>query len=123
MRKPEPEVQVLNQVLGHCPACGRQTLDRAPGGAIVCGGVPECPHPDMVTTLLIQDAAETDHIVLLEPDSWTIRHPLRERIGSMLEDCPLAPHVAGLDPTINPLGRYRVRRSPHDRGWIWELAR
>ncbi len=125
MTPPPPErIQVPRMsdvsLVGYCPACGgagRPSLvAREASGAISCTAK-DCPDPMMVTTLLTQDAAEAAHIVVIEPGSWAIRHPLRERIGNLLEDCPLAPYVAGLGDIQEP-GRYRVYSFAGD--WAWE---
>lgn len=119
--------QVRDVAGAYCPmGCG-QTLHLSPGGMIVCL-TPTCPDQMAVSKLLGE--SETDHIVTLNDDartwvfnketgydeqvspgvwygSFTIRHPLRERIElDDLADCPLHPHLSRNHP--GEAGTYRV---------------
>jgi hypothetical protein len=95
--------------------CGH-TLFVADGGYITCSYV-HCPNPTAVTDLL--EDRETEHMVEIGEEKFTVRHPLRERLGDKLMTCDLYEHIAGLDgPPARP-GRYRVRRW-NDR-WTWEI--
>ena len=70
---------------------------------------------------LLEDA-EAEHVVTFEASTFTVRHPLRERIGGQLEDCDLHRYVAALPgPPVRP-GRYRARAQPTG-DWSWETAR
>lgn len=102
-------------VAGHCPmGCG-QTLYVGSGGHITCARI-DCPDPCAVDRILFD--AETEHVVEFGAGSFTIRHPLRERLGDALMQCALHDHVTGLDgPPVEP-GRYRAR--VHDGMWTWE---
>ncbi|WP_174774606.1 MULTISPECIES: DUF6085 family protein [unclassified Cryobacterium] len=93
-------------VIGNCPmGCGR-TLAVDPHGAILCRAF-GCPNSRAATTIL-QDA-ETEHVVTFARDDFTIKHPLRERIGDELLDCPMHAQLAALtEPPVKP-GRYRVQ--------------
>lgn len=102
-------------VAGYCPmGCG-WTLGRTYGGHITCGS-PSCPRPDAVATLL--EDRETEHIVQFDTETFTIRHPLRERLDDALMECQLHTYIQGLaGPPVRP-GRYRSR-ADGDR-WTWE---
>lgn len=93
--------------------CG-QTLFLGAGGYVTCGWE-KCPHPDAVSAIL--DDAETDHIVELTDSSWSVRHPLRERIDDAMLDCPLGRWLADLSGPPHKPGRY-VARLSEDR---WEF--
>lgn len=104
----------MHLVAGYCPmGCGR-TLYLGEGGAVTCSFV-SCPDRAAVT-LLLRDR-ETEHIVEFRARDFTVRHPLRERLGDALMECALHEHVAGLDgPPVRP-GRYRAVRV--DGRWVW----
>lgn len=88
------ESAVTGDVIGFCPACGSPELSLLDTGHLHCGNV-DCvqrtaPHQ------LLQDS-ETDHIVRIEthwPEahrlSYTLRHPLIERLGDGIMSCHLA---------------------------------
>lgn len=102
-------------VAGHCPmGCGN-TLFVGSGGYITCSHL-ECPRPDAVATLL--EDREVEHIVTIFPATFTIRHPLRERLDDALMTCDLHTHMAALDGPPAAPGRYRARQ--HDGRWTWE---
>jgi len=67
---------------------------------------------------ILEDGFQTEHIVHLTECSFTVLHPLRERVAHELLTCPLGEHLAGLDkPPAGP-GIYRATR---DRGgWARE---
>jgi hypothetical protein len=95
--------------------CG-STLFLADGNFVTCSRL-GCPRPDAVSDLL--DDRETEHIVQLGPGTFTVRHPLRERLDDALMECQLHNHIHGLDgPPVTP-GRYRARR--HGESWSWEV--
>jgi hypothetical protein len=94
--------------------CGR-SLHRHLGGAIRCYDA-SCPRPAAAAEILAD--SETEHIVLLEEDTFTIRHPLRERLDDALMECALHELVAGTGAPSGPPGRYRV--TMQDGGWAWE---
>jgi hypothetical protein len=108
IKSTDPEVQ------GYCPmGCG-QTLRLGAGGFVTCGN-PECPDPKAMTKL-IEDPPETAHTVLFaDDDTFTIQHPIRERLEGELFICALHTYLVGLEgPPVVP-GRYRV--TPVSRGW------
>lgn len=104
-------------VAGYCPmGCGR-TLFLGEGGTITCSYL-RCPDRLAVDRILAD--AESEHIVEFERSTFTIRHPLRERIDDELLRCALHEYVAGLDgPPVRP-GRYRAVREGEQ--WIWRAA-
>ncbi|MGW6790010.1 DUF6085 family protein [Streptomyces chartreusis] len=108
-------------VQGHCPACGHQSLFVADEGHLTCSWV-ECPQPDAAHTILSD--AETEHIVKLDTDGWTVRHPLRERIGDALMTCSLSRYLSEVDQP-EELGTFRARREDDAEWgvWSWERVR
>lgn len=104
-------------ITGYCPmGCG-QTLFVADGGHITCSFI-RCPRPTAVDDLL--EDRETEHIVQFDAETFTIRHPLKERLDDALMDCKLHADVQGLNgPPVAP-GRYRAFRV--NGGWDWETA-
>lgn len=106
-------VSNLVPVAGVCPmGCG-ETLILLEHGRVSCSSE-TCPRPLAVTELLAD--AETEHVVDFGHTSFTVRHPLRERLDNELMTCDV--HAA-VDRTSNPLlgrrGTYRV--VPSARGW------
>ncbi|MWV50087.1 hypothetical protein GRS96_12490 [Rathayibacter sp. VKM Ac-2803] len=76
-------------IAGYCPmGCG-QTLFLGDGGFITCSWQ-GCPNRGAVTDLLAADSGITEHIVQIDADDWTMRHPLRERVEGTLFGCPTA---------------------------------
>jgi hypothetical protein len=103
--------------LGFCPmGCG-QTLTVTYAGEgrpeITCKHV-LCPCPDAVARILADP--ETEHIVDLQPDGYSVKHPLAERLNDALLDCDLNDHVQRMIPDA-ARGRYRVARS--GERWEW----
>src|SRR5215212_5924684 len=65
-----------DRIRGYCPmGCGR-TLFRGDSGHITCSFT-ECPDPGAVDTILGKD--QTEHLLTIESNSFTVDHPLRER--------------------------------------------
>ena len=105
-------------VVGHCPACGSSSLFLGEGGHVTCARL-DCPNPAAVNELL--DDRETEHIVEFGKADFTVRHPLRERLGDALMDCDLHDHIVRMaGPPVRP-GRYRVWR--HDGHSTWQAIR
>lgn len=103
------------KVAGYCPmGCGEK-LYLGVGGYITCGWL-QCPHPDAASTIL--GDGETQHIVVLEQDTFSIQHPLRERLNGDLFDCGLHAWIVALDGPPRTPGRYRVTQDPN--GDVWE---
>ena len=108
-------------VQGHCPmGCG-QTLFLGASGFITCATL-ECPRPDAASLLL--EEQETDHVVdFHDDDTFTVMHPLRERLDGELSDCPLHKHLVGLTEAPVTPGRYRVSYlgAGGPDGQLWEF--
>ena len=92
-------------VAGYCPmGCGA-TLFLAAGGHITCS-YQGCPNSTAVADIL--DERETEHIVTIRDDNFSILHPLRERLGSQLDDCAIHAYMMGLSGPPAMPGRYRA---------------
>lgn len=93
------------EVPGFCPmGCG-ETLIIGPGGRLFCGLV-DCTRPTAAHEILAD--GETEHVVQFSRDTFTVRHPLRERLDDALMTCQVHEHIAGLDGPPVPLGLYRA---------------
>jgi hypothetical protein len=105
-------------VRGFCPmGCG-ETLFLGEGGYVTCAWV-LCPDPEAVTKIL--EDSETEHVVDVEDRTFSVVHPLRERIRRAVLKCGLHRHLTGLDgPPVVP-GRYRVTPTP--TGWTFSRIR
>ncbi|MFF0597886.1 DUF6085 family protein [Streptomyces antibioticus] len=104
-------------VTGYCPmGCG-ETLQRAPDGTVACTDT-TCPRPHAITAILLE--RETEHIVQFDPDGFTIRHPLRERLDDALMHCELHRFcVSRSGPPAEGPGRYRaIHLGPRD--WAFQ---
>src|SRR5690242_8844210 len=76
----------MQRVQGHCPmGCG-ETLFLGEGGHVTCSYI-NCPRPTAVDELLAD--SETEHIVVIGEETFSIQHPLRERLDGELHDCAL----------------------------------
>ncbi len=107
-------------IVGYCPmGCGR-TLFVGDGGYITCSFV-ECPEPDAVSTLL--EDRETEHVVEFGESTFTVRHPLRERLRDEVLTCDLHRFCADLPGPPPQLGRYRtLPRMDGATGWAFEAV-
>lgn len=103
------------KINGFCPlGCGRTLCIPAGDDRITCSNV-DCPQRRAVNDLLQEE--ETEHLVHLE-HGFTIRHPLRERIGFELESCPLHDWMMTHRPSeADHPGLYRV--TDYQGGWIF----
>lgn len=106
----------MEKVQGYCPmGCGR-TLFLGVGGYVTCSYI-QCPKPDAVVDILAD--RESEHIVILSGGTFSIKHPLRERVDGDLFDCLLDRYLRQLDgPPLKP-GTYRARRNASG-SWRWE---
>jgi hypothetical protein len=101
-------------VQGYCPmGCGA-TLRLSGGGEVICFGQ-DCPRPRAVTELLANN--ETEHIVWMDAEHWTVQHPLWERIAGRLQSCTLSTDLNTYPPP-EQTGRWRARKVAEGR---WEL--
>lgn len=110
-------MSIIDIHFAKCPACGKEKLHLMPGGNIHCLAK-GCPQPE-AAYLILRDG-ELEHIVHIEhPDgSWTIKHPLRERINDGLFNCiiPALIYSEGKDE-----GYYRVLRDDNSPdGVFWQ---
>jgi hypothetical protein len=67
---------------------------------------PDCPRPTAAHEILAD--RETEHIVDLGTEGFTLRHPLRERLDDALMDCDVHARLAAGGPPAST-GRFRVR--------------
>lgn len=103
------------QITGYCPmGCG-DTLGVDRAGRVGCYAE-GCPRPDAAHRLLTD--AETEHLVYVTEDGWTVKHPLRERLrGGGLFACEFQL------PWAAPAGVYRAYRYPPGGPHEWALER
>lgn len=103
---PQPVEYHVRVAGAFCPmGCG-QTLSLLNTGYVHCMA-DGCPQPDAARKIL----ADPEHldVVIFGADSWTVRHPLRERLGD-LATCPVNAVVATLGrPPDGKTGAYRAR--------------
>lgn len=102
------------KVQGFCPmGCG-QTLFLGTGGHITCSWA-NCPDTGALDTIASEPV--TEHIVHIRAKDFTIRHPLRDRVGRNLEECGFHGWLSSLDAPPMPPGTYLV--APAANGWTW----
>lgn len=102
-------MNVTATVAGYCPACGQaKLLLHKVSGEVRCSNE-ECSRRDAVFQLL-QDH-EIEHVVRVDGDGFTIRHPLRERIDGDLFGCGMLKelHFEGFVYRLDA-GDYRVTK-------------
>jgi hypothetical protein len=108
--KATEEMTPSRHVRGHCPmGCG-ETLFLALAGYVICSCT-TCHNPSAVSLILHE--SEIFHIVKIEESGFSIKHPIRERIGEDLFKCQLHEYLSGLDELPVVPGRYQV----HGSGW------
>lgn len=98
----------IRDVVGYCPmGCGPR-LHVMSGGMIMCLA-PECPDPGAVTGIISDP--ETEHVADITSDGWTLKHPLRERVGDGLFACGAGRALAQFDEAgkLPAPGRWRFR--------------
>ena len=111
------------KVSGYCPmGCG-QTLFLGSGGYVTCSYGP-CPEPGAVADILADP--ETQHVVVLGPSTFSVQHPLRERLNGDLFRCDLHAKLTSLGGPPAVPGWYRVQwpagqalRNSDVRDLIW----
>jgi hypothetical protein len=111
------------EVQGYCPmGCG-PTLHLTRGGTIACRHSC-CPRRYAAAEVLYDQ--ETEHIIVFGETGFTVRHPLRERLGDALMDCELHKDIAAMAGPPVPPGTYRARWTDYDPAvpgygrWTWE---
>lgn len=101
-------------VQGYCPmGCG-QTLFLGSGGFVTCS-LDVCPNPTALSDIIRE--RETEHVVELHPEAFSVQHPLRERLDGLLFDCTLHRDIAASDGPPALPGRYRVTTTNVKRYW------
>lgn len=108
------------QVVGYCPACGGNSLFLGSGGYVTCSRI-DCSNPSASSDILAD--RETEHVVTLHRAEFTIRHPLRERLGADLEDCKLHEQLKRMGGPPREPGRYRVYMGEDFPAHVWESIR
>lgn len=109
-------VDSVRLVDGYCPmGCGK-SLVLSEGGVVFCDDV-DCPRPTAASEIL--GDPETEHIVELGETTFTVRHPLRERLDDQLMECALHRWIAARDEPPEPPGRYRVAVPPGPGGLMY----
>ncbi|AHJ88352.1 hypothetical protein Hosp_051 [Mycobacterium phage Hosp] len=111
---------VYPTVAGFCPmGCGA-TLTLTPDGAVTCSDA-ECPDPRAVKSILANP--HTDHLVRLDRNTVNVQHPLRERVGGAMFDCPTAAAIIEAGRSALEDGIYLVivtDPKAHPNDWTWE---
>jgi hypothetical protein len=116
-----PLFQQRPKVQGYCPmGCGQTLYLNTEAEAITCSN-DDCPSPVAIDVLL--ENPETEHIVDLQRSTFSVQHPMRERLYGALFNCELHGYLTGLPgPPAEP-GRYRVIWDPADpTATRWEPA-
>jgi hypothetical protein len=91
-------------IQGRCPACGHGRLFVGSGGYLTCPKT-DCPMPDAASRLLL-DHAQPEHHVTIHVSrhqgdrTFTIRHPLMDRLAGTLEDCSLHQYLTLGQPVL-----------------------
>lgn len=102
----------------YCPmGCGETlaALLLIEGTDVRCSN-PTCPRPTAAVELLGE--RETEHIVIVKTRSWSMQHPLRERLDGELFDCGVSRYLDDRGKPPVPRGRYRVELSGESE-WLW----
>lgn len=95
----------MERIQGHCPmGCG-ETLFLGDGGHVTCSWV-ECPRPTAVDELLA--SSEIEHRAMIRETSFTIEHPLRERLDGELHKCVIHEELQALCGPPSKPGLYRL---------------
>lgn len=98
------------RIQGFCPmGCGRtlKAEEYRAEGRVICMGQ-SCPDPLAAQRIL--DEPETEHIVRFQGSGFTVRHPLRERLGDALMECDLHLLLVALPgPPDGSPGRFTAR--------------
>lgn len=102
-----PSSPWIRDILGvYCPACGEPKLHLMQADVIHCLAR-GCPDPDAAQKVLSDP--ETGHVADVTEDGWTLKHPLRERLGDGLFACTAGEVMrrAEEDGAVLP-GRWRL---------------
>lgn len=105
-------------VQGYCPVCGGRSLFLGTGGYVTCSRS-DCSNPSAASDIL--DDRETEHVVTLDAADFSIRHPLRERLGDDdLNNCDLHQQLTAMAGPPRVPGRYRVYMGENFPAHVWE---
>jgi hypothetical protein len=115
------------RVEGNCPmGCGK-TLFLGTGERVTCSFI-DCPEPNAVD-LILGDPETEEHIVLVGEESFSILHPLRERLAQVKAN--FAPELFACElhrwlsaqpgPPFRP-GRYRALEQSGDPVAPWRFV-
>jgi Family of unknown function (DUF6085) len=97
--------EVIADVYALCPMCRERKLHLLVSGVIRCLNR-ACPRPMAAQEILDGDLGVD--IVQIDEGGFSILHPLRERLGGGLFDCPVNKALAAMgEPPALP-GRYRA---------------
>ena len=106
------------KVQGYCPCGCGQTLFLAAEGYVTCAYL-ECPCPTAVSDILGE--RETEHIVVIARNGFSVLHPLRERVEGALFDCGLHAYCEAFGGPPRVPGRYRALERD-DGEWDFVVA-
>lgn len=85
---------ILSRVV--CPACGQPNsmrVSHAPQRTMLVCQTPDCPRP-LAAEQLLSEQQGTRHVIRIDGDGYSVKHPLIERLDDALLDCNLANRVA-----------------------------
>lgn len=104
----------MNKIKGFCPyGCGETLFNRE--GHINCS-FSSCPNPFSVDEIL--NDSESEHIVIIKNNGFSIKHPLKERNTENLSDlfsCDLHRFLTSLDKAPVDIGEYRAVKNIKDQ--------
>jgi Family of unknown function (DUF6085) len=99
----------------HCPACTDPVgVNRL--GKLVCRNA-GCSRPTAAEEILSE--TELGHIIDIGDISWSMKHPLVERIRDELLKCDFIQYMKNTGGPPQPPGRYRVTETAGG-SWNWE---
>jgi ribosomal protein S27AE len=77
-----------------CPACGEESIvyDEMNTHRLHCTNI-HCPRM-MAVQEILAEPQRTDHLVVINTDGYSVKHPLIERLDDKLPHCKLASYVA-----------------------------
>lgn len=113
------------RINGRCPmGCGDTLAVQLPENLaalatpvdITCED-PNCRNPKAVTVIL-RDDSPGEHIVELYDETFSIQHPLEERIYGSLFNCGMHAWLQEQSEPPQPTGRYRVRFGASSITWL-----
>jgi len=107
---------VVISVAGTCPSCGGRSLVVDDDDEIDCIRA-FCKRPTAAHELL-NVAEHVDHVVVLFPEGFEMKHPLIERLDDDLFSCALHCWISEQTEPPREFGTYRVAWSD-GAGWQW----